>query len=229
MCHAFDISSSRQHDSTRAIAVLLSSCILFGVSCSRTYGPRTAGLSPNCDSAPSRQTESGSGAATAPNVASSPSSKAEPLNDEHHSVVDAERPAPKARVASFDCVSKKENKNGTSLRDWNGGGPSGAAWNIDGAPLACRITLDAPCTGNTELQVFGNKTSLGKAVFLVIQGTSKAAIEIPSRLWERAAESGNLNFGTLLLSVGGILVCHDDPTNIYPFADAFIAGFTGGE
>jgi len=229
MCHAFDINSTWQNNPTRAIALLLSACLLSVVSCSRTYGPRTAVVSRSCYCAPSKQTEPSSGSAKAPSFASSPSSKAEPLSNEHPSAVDAERLAPRARVVSFNCFSKKEDKSGTSLRDWNGGGPSGAAWNIDGAPLACTITLNAPCTGSTELQVFGNKTSLDKVVFRVTEGTSKTEVEIPSRLWERAAESGNLNFGTLLISVGGILVCDEDLSNIYPFADAFIAGFTGGE
>jgi hypothetical protein len=228
MCHAFNIESTWRHGSTRAVALLLSTFTLSVVSCSPAYRPPTVAAPPSCGSAPRKQSQPGSVSATT-SIAPSPSSKPKPLGDDHPSLVDAGRLAQKARVVFFDCFSKKENKSGTSLRDWNGGGPNGAAWNIDGAPLACRITLDAPCTGSTELQIFGNKCSLGKATFHVIAGTSKTEVEILTRLWERAAESGKLNFATLLISVGGILVCREEHTNIYPFADAFIAGFAAGE
>jgi hypothetical protein len=228
MCHAFSIDSTRQPDSTRAVALLLTTFILSVVSCSCAYGPQTVAASPSCGSAPQKLSQPGSVSATT-RIASSPSSKAEPLGNAHPSLVDAERVPQKAKVVAFDCFSKKENKSGTSLRDWNGGGPSGAAWNIDGAPLTCRITLDSPCTGSTELQIFGNRTSLANTVFRVVEGTSETEVEIPSRLWEQAAESGKLNFATLLISVGGILVCHEDLTNIFPLADAFFAGFTAGE
>lgn len=227
MCHAFNIDSTGREGSTGAIALLLITFISV-VSCSRVYVSQPAMVSPSCGSAPRKLSQPGS-VSVATSIAPFPSSKPKPLGDNHPSLVDAERLAQKARVLSFDCFSKKENKSGTSLRDWNGGGPSGAAWNIDGAPLTCRITLDVPCTGVTELQIYGNRSSLGSAVLRVIEGTSKAEVEIPSHLWERAAESRKFNFATLLISVGGILVCHEDLNDIYPFADTFIAGFTAGE
>ena len=228
MCHPFSIDSTWRHGSTRAVALSLSTSILSVFGCSRAYGPQTVAVLPSCGTAPRNQSQPGS-ASAATSMAPFPSSKAEPPGNVLPSLVDAERVAQRVRVVAFDCFSKKENKCDTSLREWNGGGPSGAAWNIDGAPLTCRITLDAPCTGSTELQIFGNQASLANAVFRVIEGTSKTEVEIPSRLWKRAAASGKLNFATLLISVGGILVCDENLANIYPFADAFLAGFAAGE
>ena len=153
----------------------------------------------------------------------------QPPADDHPLAPNTGRLAGMVRVVSFDCFSNKEGKRDASMRAWNAGGPSGAVWNIDGAPLVCKVTLDAPCGGSTELLLFGNRTALGKAVFNVTEGRSNAEMAVPTHLWERAEETGKLNFATLLISVGGILVCGDDFTSVYPFADAFIAGIAVGE
>ncbi len=144
------------------------------------------------------------------------------------------RPAPaysaeRARVSTFDCVSALADKTEQSLRAWKSGGPSGAAWNITGAPLLCRLELEAPCAGTVQLRLRGNHVRLHESMWAVKVGNNAIEVAVAPALWEGAVQSGSFSFDLLPVSVGDLLLCTDDEGLTYPFADAFVAGLASGE
>ncbi|MGC4068286.1 MAG: hypothetical protein QM784_27280 [Polyangiaceae bacterium] len=133
------------------------------------------------------------------------------------------------RVTHFDCTSALEHKRGLSLRSWDSGGPNGAAWNVYDAALICTVTLDAPCVGRARFRLFGNSRELAKRTSPLTYGVNELEVRLPFPEWARAALNDGTPYDTLLLSLGGVVHCDTDPSEQYPFADAFLAGFAGGE
>lgn len=131
-------------------------------------------------------------------------------------------------VTSFDCHSTAEHKRDESLREWASGGPFGAAWNIEGWPLECETRLEAPCDATMHVQLFANARSLKAETRIVKRGSATWRVELPAERWSAALESQDLIFQTLALTLAGVLVCEADGEHL-PFADAFIAGVSGGE
>jgi len=130
----------------------------------------------------------------------------------------------------FDCFSTLEEKRTESLRAWHSGGPDGSAWNAGGAPLRCELKLRAPCAGTATLRVLGNTKQLAKREVAVGVGKNVLDWQLPSKAWEPALESSAAPFNVLLISLGGFLTCASDGGGErYHFADAFLAGFSGGE
>jgi hypothetical protein len=132
-------------------------------------------------------------------------------------------------VRNFDCTSTLEHKRGISLRGWDSGGPNGAAWNIYDAALVCAVALEVPCVGRTTLRIFGNTRELAKRTSTLTEGVNELEVRLPFPQWDRAALNDGTPYATLLLSLGGVVLCDTDPSEQYPFADAFLAGFAGGE
>lgn len=132
-------------------------------------------------------------------------------------------------LTSFDCFSAMEGKRDGSLRAWHSGGPSGAAWNIDGEPIICTLGWESPCNGVVHFELFGNAHAFEKSSSrTLLAGRSQWNIEIAARKWAAAMNSFELAYETLVLAVGGILVCNEDYDQ-HPFADAFIMGTASGE
>jgi len=214
---------------TKAWSLIVAGCGALG--CAKSGELLPAPATPSCVCAPSKQAavEAAPVRADVPNIPPDPSVKPKPPVDDPPPISAKNSEIIKAKVAYFDCFANKDPDQVCSLRNWQGGGPNGAAWNIDGAPLECKLTLEAPCSGTAGVRLFGYKSLLAKWTLKAAEGTSTTNVEIPSRLWERSAESSPWVYSTLLLSVVGVLVCTEEPATTYPFADAFIAGFTGGE
>jgi hypothetical protein len=143
-------------------------------------------------------------------------------------VTPAAPPPSREILTAFDCFSSIEIKRAQSLRHWQGGGPEGAAWNIDTMPIQCSVRVDAPCDGTLHLQLFGNAQPFKRQTRSLRQGSTSLEIEVPAKQWVSAAESWGLAYETLVLAIAGVLVCADGPEQ-HRFADAFVAGFASGE
>lgn len=85
-----------------------------------------------------------------------------------------------------------------------------------------------PCDATLHLQLFANARVLKAETLLVKHGTVEWRVEIPDERWSPALNSQGLVFQTLVLTLAGVLVCEADGEHL-PFADAFIAGISGGE
>lgn len=140
----------------------------------------------------------------------------------------AEPPAADAVRVAFDCYSSIETKRGQSLREWNGGGPFGAAWNIDGAALICSVHVESPCQGTAHVEVYGNSRSLGRDARELVQGATDWDVNVAGELWTDATTDVGLTYETMVMAIGGVVICNDGTLH-HPFADAFMAGFSGGE
>lgn len=136
--------------------------------------------------------------------------------------------APGSIVIGFDCRSTAEYKRDESLREWASGGPFGAAWNIEGWPLECETRLEAPCDATMHVRLFANARPLKAETRIVKRGAIEWRVEMPAERWSDALESQDLVFQTLAFTLAGVLVCEADGEHL-PFADAFIAGVSGGE
>jgi hypothetical protein len=136
----------------------------------------------------------------------------------------------RAVVEAFDCFSTLEEKRTESLRGWASGGPDGAAWNVEGAPLRCELKLSAPCAGAVALRVLGNTKQLAKREATLAVGESTFEMLLPSAGWEKALEASPGAYSALLISISGVVSCSTDDGGAHlAFADAFMAGFSGGE
>ncbi len=137
---------------------------------------------------------------------------------------------PAALAVAFDCFSTLEEKRAESLGAWHSGGPDGSAWNVEGAPLRCELKFKAPCAGSATLWVLGNTKQLTKRDAAVKVGDNVLEWQLPAKIWDHALEGTTEPYSVLLLAVGGFLTCPLDGTvDRYHFADAFMAGFSGGE
>jgi len=133
-------------------------------------------------------------------------------------------------VEQFDCFAWADEKGEQSLRKWQSGGPNGAAWNADGAPLRCVISLRVPCAGSTVLSVFGNQHALASQTWRLKPGTNELTLQLAARRWEAALSKGARPQSLLALSVSGLVNCEDPELGGgYPFIDALLAGFASGE
>jgi hypothetical protein len=136
----------------------------------------------------------------------------------------------RAVVEAFDCFSTLEEKRSESLRAWASGGPDGAAWNVEGAPLRCELKLTTPCTGAVTLRVLGNTKRLAQRAAALTVGANTLELALPSPAWEKAVEASPAPYSALLISVSGVVSCSTDDGGAHlAFADAFMAGFSGGE
>jgi hypothetical protein len=140
----------------------------------------------------------------------------------------AEPPGAEAARIEFDCHSSIDTKRGQSLREWSGGGPFGAAWNIDGASLICSVHLESPCEGTVHIELYGNSRPLGRDTRELEQGPTDWDVDVASELWTDTTTNVGLTYETMVLAVGGVIICNDGTLH-HPFADAFIAGFSRGE
>jgi hypothetical protein len=147
-----------------------------------------------------------------------------------------ESPERYVNVAQFDCFSMEETKLLESLRTWRSGGPEGSAWNAGDAPLRCAVRLSATCSGPATLRVAGNQRTLSAREVTVSVGENAFEFELSQESWGAALEDSRdrspvpVPYTTLLLSVSGLLACQSDYGIVsHPFADAFLAGFSGGE
>ncbi len=133
-------------------------------------------------------------------------------------------------VEAFDCFSTFEEKRTESLRAWASGGPDGAAWNVEGAPLRCELVLSAPCAGAAALRALGNTKLLAKHQAGLVAGKNTLEVVLPAAAWEKALEASPGPYSVLLISVSGFLSCATDAGGErFHFVDAFLAGFSGGE
>jgi hypothetical protein len=137
-------------------------------------------------------------------------------------------------VETFDCFSTHEEKRTQSLRRWASGGPDGAAWNVEGAPLRCVLGLRVTCAGTAAVRVAGNERSLSERTVALAAGENLVDFELPAQAWEGALATAHLTspgpYEVLLLSVSGFVACPAEVGVAHqPFADAFLAGFSGGE
>jgi hypothetical protein len=94
--------------------------------------------------------------------------------------------------------------------------------------MHCSVRIQSPCDGTIHAQLFGNARVFAQQVRAVPAGPTAWDIDVPLKPWTAALSSPKLPFQTLLLAVGGILVC-SNASDQYPFADAFMAGFASGE
>ncbi len=153
-----------------------------------------------------------------------PPSKAEPSAETTRSKRE------QVRVEAFDCFSTLEEKRTDSLRGWASGGPDGAAWNVEGAPLRCELKLNAPCAGTVALRVLGNTKPIAKREAVLAADENTLEMRLPSAAWEKALEASAGPYSVLLISISGLLTCSTDSGDErFHFADAFVAGFSGGE
>lgn len=137
-------------------------------------------------------------------------------------------PGTESALVGFDCYSSIETKREESLRQWGGGGPFGAAWNVDGVALICSVHIESPCEGMIRVQLFGNSRSLGRETREIGQGATDWDIDVAGEEWTDATTDVGLMYETMVLAIGGVVTCNDGSLQ-YPFADAFIAGFSRGE
>jgi len=136
----------------------------------------------------------------------------------------------RAVVEAFDCFSTWEDKQQASLRDWAAAGPDGAAWNAEGAPLRCAVRLRSSCAGALALRLRGNSKRFDEREIAATAGENALELSVPTAVWEKALEASPGPYSVLLLSISGFVSCSVDAGGRHlPFADAFLAGFSGGE
>jgi hypothetical protein len=140
------------------------------------------------------------------------------------------------KIALFDCFSLEETKRSESLRAWASGGPEGSAWNADGAPLRCEVRLSATCPGPATMRIAGNHRTLSEREVAVEVGENAFVVELALESWEPTLGESHdrapvsIPYQTILLSVSGFLACTTDYGIVnHAYADAFLAGFSGGE
>ncbi len=166
------------------------------------------------------------GAASPTAVASPPIEASDALEATESDATESD--AGESVLVDFDCYSTIETKREESLRQWGGGGPFGAAWNVDGVALICSVQVESPCEGTIHVQLHGNSRLLGRDTREIGQGPSHWDVDVAGEEWTDATTDVGLTYETMVMAIGGVVTC-DDGLGHYPFADAFIAGFSGGE
>ena len=144
-------------------------------------------------------------------------------------------PEESSRIVGFDCTSALEEHAGISLREWNAGGPMGAAWNWQGGGLACTVRVRAACGGVGVVRLFAGTADAGSARLSLTKGeTAPAEILVKERTWTRALSRASATepYQTVLFTARIDATCAGEgDTPAYPWrdADAFVAGFATGE
>jgi len=104
----------------------------------------------------------------------------------------------------------------------------GCGSNAAGARVAVRER--APCAGAVALRGLGNTKQLVKHKAVFAAGANALELLLPTDAWERALETSAAPYRVLLISLSGFVTCPTDAGgDRLPFADAFLAGFSGGE
>ncbi len=160
--------------------------------------------------------------------AASPTSVSPPPAVASEALETMEPPATESVLVDFDCYAAIETKREESLREWGGGGPFGAAWNVDGVALICSVHVESPCGGTVHVQLFGNARSLGRDTREIARGATDWDVDVAGEEWTDATTDIGLTYETMVLAIGGVVTCNEGSLH-YPFADAFIAGFSAGE
>jgi hypothetical protein len=130
------------------------------------------------------------------------------------------------RLTSLDCVSALKDSS-ESLRLWRGGGPAGAAWNIDGGDLVCSVDVAMSCS-NAEVSVLFSAPPAAPVKGRFVEGTTRVQAIIPGAAWTSMPFDERAPFETVLIEAHASQLCPD--SGEWRFAtDSFVAGVARGE
>lgn len=140
--------------------------------------------------------------------------------------LDVVPPAAVLRLTSLDCASALKDSS-ESLRLWRGGGPAGAAWNIDGGDLVCRVDV-APSCSNAEVSVVFSAPPAAPVMGRLVESTTRVQAVIPGAAWTSTRFDERAPFETVLIEAHASQYCPD--SGEWSFAtDSFVAGVARGE
>lgn len=129
-------------------------------------------------------------------------------------------------LASLDCVSALKDPS-ESLRWWRGGGPAGAAWNIDGSDLICSVVV-VPACRNAEVSVRFSAPPGAAVEGRLTDGATRADGVIAGSTWTSTAIDARAPFETVLIEAHASAYCPD--SGLWSFAtDSFVGGVARGE
>jgi len=180
-----------------------------------------------CAAAPPAQPapQSAPPAAQAPRPAPQPARPPQPTRP-------STKPSPAAGwIQIFDCSSGDETKQGESLRAWRSGGPEGATWNWYGSDLICTVVVEADCNGKggADLRLGRRRAPVTRGTIALSRGqTTKLALRVPAKTWERALEKPKKAiYAKLTVAVQITARCSGGP--VRRWSDSFVGGFARGE
>jgi hypothetical protein len=150
-------------------------------------------------------------------------------------------PGSNVSFTAFDCVKMEAEQPSavtsacgsdtgaatTGIRVWNGGGPEGSNWNVEG--LTCSVTLQSGCEGATTVVMKVGSRELARAAFERREPATLCRFVLPLQSWEHELDAGeDLPFRTGICRVEAYQTCADPPMMLRA-ADHFVAGFAWGE
>ncbi len=189
--------------------------LLLVLACGRTSDPAAAAPPPE---------ETPAAVAPEPAEAPSPTATRPGLSE----------PPVDASIDAFDCrvLLEGEDRSG-SLRGWCGGGPGGVAWNAWG-DLTCEVEVSAACSGGARVALrAGAIERIVKAVPLAPGQSAAAAFVVAEAEWSaQLRPTEHAPWSALTLTATVDIHCEsteDGPAVGFHLADAFVAGFSGGE
>jgi len=123
-------------------------------------------------------------------------------------------------------------KKGESLRAWKSGGPEGSTWNWYGSDLICTVVVEGDCDGKgrADLKLGRRKAPVARGAIALSQGqTSKLALRLPAKTWERALERPKKAiYAKLTVGVQITARCNGGGP-VRRWSDSFVGGFASGE
>ena len=123
-------------------------------------------------------------------------------------------------------------KKGESLRAWRSGGPEGATWNWYGSDLICTVVVDADCNGNgrADLRLGRRREPVARGAIALSRGQStKLALRVPAKTWERALERPKKAIYAKLTVAVQITARCGGGMPVRRWSDSFVGGFARGE
>jgi hypothetical protein len=143
------------------------------------------------------------------------------------------KPSPAAGwIQIFDCSSTDEMKKGESLRAWRSAGPEGATWNWYGSDLVCTVVVEADCNGKggADLRLGRRRAPVARGTIALTRGqTTKLALRVPAKTWERALEHPKKAIYAKLTVALQITARCSGGGPVRRWSDSFVGGFSGGE
>jgi len=169
---------------------------------------------------------------SAPPAAQAPRPAPQPARPAPQPTRPAARPSRHAGwIQIFDCSSGDETKQGESLRAWRSGGPEGATWNWYGSDLICTVVVEADCNGKggADLRLGRRRAPVTRGTIALSRGqTTKLALRVPAKTWERALEKPKkATYAKLTVAVQITARCSGGP--VRRWSDSFVGGFARGE
>lgn len=135
-------------------------------------------------------------------------------------------------IQIFDCSSTDDTKKGESLRAWRSAGPEGATWNWYGSDLVCTVVVAGDCDGKgrADLRLGRKRAPVARGNIALSRGeTTKLALRVPAKTWERALErSKKAIYAKLTVGVQITARCGGGGP-VRRWSDSFVGGFSGGE